>query len=171
MTVAVAVFAFSTFTLAQDEKAATTDKEKAEKHYKGHGQDGHKGHGKRHHGGMMRMFHDLNLSDEQKTQIKSIIDANKPDQSVRDEMRTLFEAKRNGTLTAEQQTRIDALKEQAKANKQAIHQQIEVVLTAEQKAQLKQKKAEMKQLRDERRQQREKREKTPAATTETSPSN
>ena len=168
MTVAVAVFAFSTFTLAQDEKAAATDKEKAEKHYKGHGQDGHNGHGKRHHGGMMRMFHDLNLSDEQKMQIKSIIDANKPDQSVRDEMRTLFEAKRNGTLTAEQQTRIDALKEQAKANKQAIHQQIEAVLTAEQKAQLKQKKAEMKQRRDERRQQRQK---TPAATTETSPSN
>ena len=171
MTVAAAVFAFSTFTFAQDEKATTPapDKEKAEKHYNGEGRGMHKGHGEgrgfgHRHLGVMHMMHELNLTDAQKTQIQSIMQANKPDQAVRDEMKTLFEAKRSGTLTADQQARIATLREQAKAKRQSVHQQIMAVLTPEQKAQLEQKKQEMKQRREERRQQRQA---APAATTET----
>lgn len=167
MTVAVAVFAFSTVTFAQDEKATTPapEKEKAEKRFKGEGRGlrGHKAFGHRH-GGMMRMLHGLNLTEVQKTQIQSIMDASKPDQTVREEMRAIFEAKRSGTITAEQQARMDAFKEQAKAKKQAVREQIEAVLTPEQKAQLEQRKQEMKQRMEERRQQRELRQKTPATT-------
>lgn len=171
LTVAAAVFAFSTFTLAQDDKATTPapDKEKAEKHFKREGRGMHRGHGPgigfgHRHGGMMRIMHGLNLTDAQKAQIHSIMEANKPDQSVRDERKTLFEAKRSGTLTAEQQARLVMLREQAKAKRQSVHQQIMAVLTPEQKAQIEQKKQEMKQRREERRQQRQA---APAATTET----
>ncbi len=170
----MAVVAFSTFTLAQDNKAATPapDKEKAEKHFKGEGSGHGKGHGEgkgfgHKHGGMMRMMHMLNLTEAQKTQMHSILEANKPDQATRDEMRNLFDAKRSGTLTADQQARFDTLKEQGKAKANAVHEQILNVLTAEQRTQLEQKKAEMKQRKEERRQQREQLQKTPAATTET----
>ena len=178
LTVVIAGLAFSTFTLAQEDKAPTPapDKEKAEKHYKGEGREygKHEGHGEgfgNRHGGIMRMMHELNLTEAQKTQIHSIMDANKPDQAIRDEMRTLFEAKQSGTITAEQQTRLDSLKEQGKAKMKSIHEQILNVLTPEQKAQLEQKKAEMKQRMQERHQQREQRQKTPAATTETTKEN
>ena len=167
LTVAVAVAAFSTFTLAQDDRATAPapDKDKAEKHFRGEGHKfgGHKGH---HRGGMMRMMHMLDLTDAQKTQMHSIMEANKPDKAIMEEMHTLAKAKHTGTITAEQQTRLDALKEQAKAKKQAVHEQMLNVLTAEQKAQLEQKKAEMKQRKEERRQQREQRQKTSAATPE-----
>jgi len=170
LTVAIASLAFSTFTFAQDSKATTPapDKDKADKHYKGEGRGSGKGHGEgkgfgHRHGGMMRMLLDLNLSEAQKTQIHSIMDSNKPDQTTRDEMRTLYEAKRAGTLTAEQQARLDAIKEQSKANAKAVHEQIMNVLTVEQKAQLEQKKLEMKQRKQERHERYQK-EKAPAAT-------
>lgn len=181
LTVAIAGLVFSTFTLAQDNKAVSPapDKERAERQFRGEGRGTHKhgehdkGFGHRH-GGMMHLIHDLNLTEEQKTQIHSIMDANKPNQATRDEMRTLFEAKRSGTITAEQQSRLDTLKEQAKAKGKAAHEQVLNVLTAEQKAQLEQKKAEMKQRREEFRKQRELRrpqQQTPAATTETTKNN
>ena len=173
LTVAVAVFAFSTFTLAQDDKAATPapDKEKAEKHFKGEGRGMHKdrGEGKgfgHRHGGMMQMMHELNLTEAQKTQMHAIMEANKPDKATMEEMHTLAMAKHAGTITAEQQARLDTLKGEMQAKAKSVHEQMLNVLTAEQKAQLEQKKAEMKQRREERRQQREQHEKTPAATTE-----
>ena len=183
LTVAIAIFAVSTFTFAQDDKAATPapDKEKTERPFKGegHGFGKHGGHGEgfgHRHGGMMRMMHELNLTEEQKTQIHSIMDANKPDQATRDEMRNLFEAKRGGTITADQQARLDTLKEQGKAKFKAVHEQIMNVLTAEQKVQLEQKKAEMKQRMQERRERRKqdeqlRQQKAPAATTETTKEN
>lgn len=182
LTVAITVFAFSTFTLAQDNKAATPapDKDKAERPFKGEGREfgKHGGHGKgffgHRNGGMMRMMHELNLTEAQKTQIHSIMDANKPDQATRDEMRTLFEAKRGGTLTADQQARLDTFKQQAQDKAKGVHEQIMNVLTAEQKAQLEQKKAEMKQRHEEFRKQREQRRQQqtpPAATTETTKEN
>jgi len=69
-------------------------------------------------------------------------------------MKTLFEAKRNGTLTADQQERMKTLKQQAREKGAAVHQQILAILTPEQLQQLEAKKAEMKQRREERKQQR-----------------
>lgn len=182
VTVAAAIFAFSTFTFAQDSKATTPapDKDKAERPFKGEGRGSgkHGDHGRgfmgHRHGGMMRMMHDLNLTEGQKTQIHSIMEANKPDQATRDEMRALFEAKRNGTLTADRQARMDTLKQQMRDKAKGIHEQMMNVLTSEQKAQLEQKKAEMKQRHEEFRKQRELRHQqqtTPAATTETTKEN
>lgn len=178
LTVAVAGLSFSTISFAQDSKAVAPapDKERAESQFRGQGR-GHRKHGEQgqrfgRHGGMMRLFHQLNLSEEQKTQIGTIMDANKPDQATRDEMRTLFEAKRSGTITAEQQARLDTIKQQRKATAKTVHEQILNVLTAEQRIQVEQKKAEIKQRREEFRKQRELRrqQQTPAATTETTKS-
>jgi|ERR1043166_1961760 protein CpxP len=169
-TVALAVVAFAAFSFAQDSKATTPapEKDKADRHWKGDGKHSGHGEGFGHGGGMMRMFHDLNLTEAQKTQIHSIMDANKPDQATREEMHTLFEAKHNGTLTADQQARFDTLREQQKAKMKSIHEQIMNVLTPEQKAQLQQKMTEMKQNREQRQQRRQQ---TPAATTETTKEN
>jgi Spy/CpxP family protein refolding chaperone len=88
-----------------------------------------------------------------------------------DEMQTLRKAKQEGTLTADQQSRLTALREQSKGKMQSVHEQIMNVLTAEQKAQLEAKKAEMKQRREQFRQEREQRRQqkqaAPAATTDT----
>jgi len=180
LTVVIAVVALSTFTFAQEDKATTPtpEKDKAEKHFKGHNGHGFRKHGmrkgfKHRQHSMMRMMHQLNLTEDQKAQIRSIKESNKADQATRDEMRTLFEAKRNGTITAEQKTRFEALREQKLAKAKSIREQIQHVLTTEQKAQLEQKKAEMKQRREEFRQKRElyRQQKTPAATTETTKEN
>src|SRR4051812_29476067 len=96
-------------------------------------------------GGMMRMFHDLDLTDAQKTQIHSIMEANKPDQATMEEFRTLRKAKEDGTLTAEQQDRLTALRGQQKEKMQSIHSQIMAVLTPDQIAKLEKEKQERKQ--------------------------
>ena len=171
LTVAIAVFAFSTFTLAQDNKATTPspDKEKVEKHSRGEGrgEGRHEGRGEGygdHQGGMMmRMLHDLNLTEAQKTQVHSIFEANKPDKATMEEFETLGKAKHDGTITAAQQERLTVLRTQAQENRKSVHQQIMAILTPEQKAQLEKKKLEMKQNMHERHEQREK---TPSATTE-----
>ena len=167
LTVAIAVVAFSTFTLAQDSKATTPapGKEKAERHSKGEGRESgrHEGRGEGfgYGGGMMRMMQELNLTEAQKTQIHAIMDANKPDKVTMEELETLTKAKHDGTITAAQQERLTVLKTQTQEKWQSIHQQIMPILTPEQKAQLEQKKQEMKQRMQERRQQ-----KAPAATAE-----
>ena len=175
LTLAITVAAFSTLTSAQEDKSAAPAPEKADKAYHG----GHKGHfgdkmgrggfGMRGHG-MMRMLHGVDLTDAQKTQIKSIMEANKLDQATMEEMHTLAKAKHDGTITADQQARLATLREQSKAKMRSVHEQIQNVLTAEQKAQIEQKKAEMKQRREEFRQKheqyRQQKPSAPAAATE-----
>ena len=157
LTVVFASLAFATFTFAQDSKATTPAPEKADKQWNGKHGDHGQGEGRHGHGGMMRMFEGLNLTDAQKTQIHSIMEANKPSDANRDEMRTLWEAKKNGTLTAEQQARLDTLRQQSGAHMKAVHEQILNVLTPEQKAQFEKNKAERKQ-------RHEQLERAPAAT-------
>jgi Spy/CpxP family protein refolding chaperone len=173
---AAAIAAFATFSLAQDSKPAPqmSGTEKAER------QAGERGFGKRKFGGgefagrggmrhpgmfrMMRMVHMmrmLNLTDAQREQIHSIMLANRPDRAVMEEARTLRIARHDGTITADQQARLEALRSQALERRRSVREQILAVLTSEQKAQLEQKKAEMKQRMEERRQ---KRQQTPATT-------
>ncbi len=175
LTVAISVVAFSTFTIAQDDKTVTTTPDKAEKPMKGEGHgfgkrkfggEGFRGmHGRRGHG-MMRMLHDINLTDAQKEQIHAIMQANKPDQTTMDEVRTLAMAKDDGTITTEQQARLTALKTQAREKAKSVHEQIMGLLTAEQKAQIETRKTEMKQRMEERKL---KRQQKPAATTTEKP--
>ena len=181
LTLVIAVVAFSTIGLAQESTTKTTTPDKAEKRQKaedreiGGGGFGQRGMGGRHfgqgmrHRGAMRMMHGLNLTDEQKTQLRAIKDANKPSQETMQELRTLLIAKRDGTITAEQQTRLATLKTQAREKAAAIHEQIKGILTAEQKQQIEQRKLETKQRMQERKQMRQPKTPPTGTTTEKKP--
>ena len=159
---AIAVAGFSAFTMAQDSKTTTPDK--SERHERGEGRGWGKGegHGEGHGGpggGMMRMLHDLDLTEAQKTQIHSIMEANKPDPASKEEMETLWKAKKDGTLTPAQQDRFTTLKTQMMEKMKSVHEQILAVLTPDQRAKLEQRKQQ------EREEHQRDRQKTPAATT------
>jgi protein CpxP len=165
LTVIMSVALFTTFTMAQDNKEAAPNTEKSMKG-EGRGMGKGKFHGKGHHRGMrghgMKMMMEAaNLTDAQKLQIQSIREANKPDAATMEEMKTLRAAKRTGTLTADQQSRMTALKLARQEKMRSVHEQIQNVLTPEQKAAIEAKKAEWKQKRQERRQ---KRQQNPAVT-------
>jgi Spy/CpxP family protein refolding chaperone len=144
-----AVFAFAVAGYAQDAKVDTSKKTRP---------DGWIGDGIRK--GMREDFDKIRrgglfgieLTDAQLEQIRAIRQSAKPDKATIDELRTLAKAKWEGTLTADQQARLDALKGEAKAKAKSIHDQIQAVLTPEQKAQIEQRKQEMRQKRTEMRQ-------------------
>ena len=182
LTIAIATIAFSTIGLAQETTTKTTTPDKAEKRQKAEGREfgrggkfGRQGFGGRHggqgmrHRGAMRMMHGLNLTDEQKTQLRAIKDANKPSQETMQELRTLAIAKHDGTITAEQQTRLATLKTQVREKAAAIHEQIKGILTAEQKQQIEQRKLETKQRMQERKQMRQPKTPPTGTTTEKKP--
>lgn len=103
------------------------------------------------HEGMLRMFRDLNLTDDQKAQIKTILDSNKPDQAQMDQMKAIREARKNGTqLTDDQKAQLKANREAQRTKMESVHQQILAVLTPEQKTQLDAKHKEMQQRRQNR---------------------
>ena len=180
MTVAGATVAFSTIGMAQSATTpATTQTDKVETPQKGDdrgfgkrrfgrdGDEGRKGFGGHHHGGMMRMMHDLNLTEAQKTQIHSIMETNKPNRETMDELRSLATAKHAGTITAEQQVRLTALKQEAHEKGHAVKEQILTVLTPEQKQQLEQKKLERKERFQQHKQMRDQKGATVDPTKET----
>lgn len=121
-----------------------------------------KRHGKRHgkHGG--KIFHAierLNLTDAQREQVKFIAESGKTaTQPQREELRGIFEQKRNGgTITEAQQIRARELMGQMKEAGKRTQADVLAVLTPEQRAELDKMKAEMQQKREERRQMREQR--------------
>ena len=154
-----AVMAFTTFVSAQDanknDQDSTQKQERRER--RGFGDKRGFGRGMRGGRGLMRGFDQLNLTDAQKEQIKGILEANKPDKSAFEALRPLMEAKRNGTITADQEAQLKAHREQMKQKHKQVKAQILAVLTAEQKAQLDKLKEEWKQKREERRQMRQER--------------
>lgn len=175
VTLGAAVFAFSAIGMAQETAATTTDKtEKVKGEHRGHGKRGFgRGDfgGKRGHhrgmGGKMGFFRFIELTEAQKVQFKAIHEANKPSQELREEMMTLRAAKRAGTITADQQARIDTLKAQAKEKHASIKSQIDAILTAEQKEQIEKRKVEMKQRMEERQKLRQERKAAKQAETTT----
>jgi periplasmic protein CpxP/Spy len=88
--------------------------------------------------GMMGGLNRLNLTDAQKQQIKDLRKNNQAVAANRNEMRELMQARRNGTLTAEQQNRFNTLREQGRVNAEQMHRQILAILTPEQRQQLEQ---------------------------------
>ncbi len=159
LTVGAATFAFSAIGMAQDATTSAPSTEKAEKVYKRHG-FGKRGHRGRHGGqgrmGMeMRMLRGIDLTEDQRTQIGTIMDANRPASESKTERRTLATAKRSGTITADQQERLTILRQEGKEKSRSIKEQVDSILTPEQKAQIETKKAEMKDRMIERRQRRQ----------------
>lgn len=164
LTFAVAMFA--TFSFAQDSAPTNPAPNKAEKRFKGErGAAAHRGggrHGKR--GGKGELLRGLNLSDAQKAQIKSLRENNKPDEATRAEIRTIREAHKNGdAITPEQQARVKEIREQGRTKAKAAREQIMVILTPEQKAQIETRKSEMRQRLQQQRTERKNRV-LPAAT-------
>ena len=106
----------------------------------------------------MGFLRGIELTDAQKEQIRTIHEANKPDQATLDQMKAIREARHNGgTITEEQKAQLKQLRQAQRAKMDSVHQQILAILTPEQKAQLEQRKAEMQKRREEFRQKRQER--------------
>jgi protein CpxP len=167
-TLILGVAIFSTAVVAQDSTTERAGKNKADKTYKRDGAAGKRGMGRggfkgdRMKGRMGGMhLRGLDLTDAQKIQIKAIREANRADEAVMMEMRTLRKAKFEGTITAEQNARMTMLRDQQIAKMRSVRDQINNVLTAEQRAKIE----ERKQMREQRFQERmEKRKAAKGAT-------
>lgn len=149
ITLAVAVGAFGTIVSAQD----TPQPDQSQMKEKRDGRRGMRMHRGDRHG--MYGLHGVDLTDAQKQQIKSIMDSNKPDQATMEEMKTLGQAKRDGTLTADQQARFKELRDQRRAKFDGIHQQILSILTPEQREKMDAQKKENRERWEQRKQMRE----------------
>jgi len=80
------------------------------------------------------MVRELNLTDDQKQQVRTIIQQSfAGNKATREELRQLGEKRRTGTLTADEQARATTLREQMRASMKDTHTKIAGVLTAEQK--------------------------------------
>lgn len=152
VTFVFAIVAFTTFVSAQDNSTqpqdSATKQEKRERKFDKEGKRG----GHRGDKGMLRGVKELNLTDAQKEQLKGIMESNRAaNQGIHQEMRGLMMKKRDGIITAEEQTRFDQLKSQMKASAEQTHNTVMAILTPEQRSQLEQMKEQMKQKREERR--------------------
>ena len=88
-------------------------------------------------GGMLRGFRQLDLTDQQKQQMRSIMQTQfQGTQAQRQEMRQLMEKRRAGTLTAQDETRAKELRQQLMQSRQGVRTQLTNILTADQKAKL-----------------------------------
>lgn len=155
---AIAVGAFGTFISAQEAPATGDTTQKQEKFERRGGRGkGMKMRGGKHGGGrmMMRELGQLNLTDTQKEQIRTLAENNRTqNQPQMEEMRGLAMKKRDGVITEQEQTRLKELKTQLKATGDQMHTSILGILTAEQRAQLDKLKAERMEQRKERRMKR-----------------
>lgn len=120
------------------------------------GNRGGKHRGMRKHGRGMRAFGQLNLTDAQKEQMRSIHEgARQGTQARREELRQIFMTKRQGgQLTPEQEARAGQLRDELRAARQRTHNDALGVLTTEQRTQLDKMKQEHKARREEMRKRR-----------------
>lgn len=82
-----------------------------------------------------RIIHELNLTDAQKQQARSIIQQSLANnKTTREELRQLAEKRRQGTLTTDDQARAKVLHEQMGAARKETETKMASLLTTEQKA-------------------------------------
>ncbi len=165
---AVAFFSSASAVIAQDKPAAPQKpgdgKPRAERKIdefgRGMGRRGfgmRRGMGMRGFGRPMMMARGLGLTEAQKAQIRSIREANRPSEALREEIRSLVEARRSGSMTEAQRTRVTQLKQEARARRENIRSQILAILTPEQRAVLERRREERRQLMEDFRRFREER--------------
>ena len=155
-TSALAVVAFTTFVSAQDTNTNKENDSMQRQEMRERGRGGKRG-GKRMRGGkhggdkhLMRSLERLNLSDAQKTQVRTISENFKTStQTQREELRNLGMKKRDGIITADEQARFKEVRTQLKTSGEQMRISVLAVLTAEQKTQLEQMKEEMKKRKEE----------------------
>ena len=150
----VMMFAFAAFSVAVSAQDVTTSKDNADKSEHRGGRHGGFGKGMRGGHGGMRELRGITLTDAQKEQLRTIHEANKPDQATMEEMRSFMEARRAGTLTDAQKDRMKTLREQARAKHEQVEAQVLAILTPEQRAQVETNRQQQKQRWEERRNQR-----------------
>jgi len=94
--------------------------------------------GMRHFGrGPLGALRELNLSDDQKKEVRAIMERNfESTKSSREELRTLGQKRFEGTLTPEEQARAKELHQQMAQSMQNAMTELTGILTAEQKARL-----------------------------------
>jgi Spy/CpxP family protein refolding chaperone len=167
VTAGAAIIAFSAFTFAQEVKTdpQTTPKQER-REWRGGKRDGF-GKGMRRgkfgtRGGIIRGLRFVNLTDDQKAQIKTIMETRRNAfAGNREEMRTIMTAKRDGTITPEQQAKLEEFKVQMKEDAKKTHEAVMAILTPEQRDQLAKQKEEMKRKREERQLLRQQKTPTP----------
>jgi Spy/CpxP family protein refolding chaperone len=105
---------------------------------RGFGKRGGFGEGRR--GGMGRGLKNLNLTEAQRQQARTIFENSaKNTQALREELQQLHSQRRQGgTLTTEQQNRAQELHTQLRAAMQKAHEQLQTILTPEQRQQMEQ---------------------------------
>ena len=80
---------------------------------------------------------ELNLTDEQKKQVRAIMERNfDSTKALREELRTLGQKRFEGTLTPEEQARAKELHQRMAQSMQSAMTEVQGILTAEQKAKL-----------------------------------
>src|SRR5829696_1603481 len=133
----VMMFAFAAFSVAVSAQDATKDGDKSDKTEHRGGRHGGFGKGMRGGpGGGMRELRGITLTDAQKEQLRTIHEANKPDQATMEEMKSFMEARRAGTLTDEQKERMKTLRDQSRVKHEQVEAQVLAILTPEQRAQV-----------------------------------
>ena len=98
-----------------------------------------KGERRRMRGGRAPLagLRELNLTDEQKQQVRAIMERNLDStKALRSELRTLGQKRFEGTLTPEEQARAKELHQQMTQSRQSAMTEVQGILTAEQKAKL-----------------------------------
>ncbi len=151
ITLAFAVAAFATFTVAQDAAKTQDDSNQKMEHRGGHrGMGGDKAG---RHGGMrggMFGLRGIELTDAQKEQVRQIHEANKPSESQMAEMKAFREAhKDGGEITDAQREQMKAFHQQMRSKKESVRAQVLAILTPEQRQQLEANKAEHQKRREE----------------------
>jgi periplasmic protein CpxP/Spy len=136
--------------------ATTTTTQQQE--WPGHGQrrrgEGKRGEGRRGHemGGMMRMLHELDLTDAQKQQARAIMERFRAStQTQREELSKLHDRGEQSTMSPEERTRAEQLHNEMRASMKQMHTELLAILTPEQRTKLEQRKQEFKERRKERR--------------------
>jgi Spy/CpxP family protein refolding chaperone len=87
--------------------------------------------------GIARGFHQLNLTDQQRQQMRSIMQSQaQSTQTQRQELRQLAQKRRTGALTDAETARAKELRQQLMQSRQGVHTQMLAVLTPEQKTKL-----------------------------------
>lgn len=157
------IFAFITMTVfisAQDTTRNDDSANAPTKRERKMGKRGGEGRRGGHRGGkMMRGLQNLNLTDDQKTQIQGIMQSSKTaNEPFHQELRAFKEKTRNGeNLTDADQNRMREIRTQMKQSMEQTHNTIMAILTPEQRQQVEQQKLEREKRRAEHRQRRQER--------------
>jgi periplasmic protein CpxP/Spy len=119
----------------QDQSQSPDAKESQRPFGRGEGRGFGRGH--RHGGFGPQLIQELNLTENQKQQIRSIIEQSmESTKAQRQELRQFGGERLEGTLAAEDQARAKTLHEQMRASMKETHAKIVTILTAEQKTRL-----------------------------------